>query len=297
MIPFNYHHLYYFFNVAKEGSVSRAAKALRLAQPTLSAQLKQFENYLDRKLFLREGKRLLLTEDGYRVLSYAKTIFDAGTEMIDNLKDTPSRGRGRLQIGVSGFIPKTIVDSLVRFVLDKAPGTYLTVVEKEPDAMQADLVTHKLDMLLNDLPFRAAREEGFENFLLARIPVVFCASRQVARHHRSIPASLHGAPMILPTAQSQTYHALQEFFLSRKIKPDIIAEIQDVEVARRLALSGKGIVPLNHFTATRAPARENLVILGASVKIPVHETLYLTRKQRQHPHPVVTKILEEFTVG
>lgn len=297
MIPFNYHHLYYFYNVAKEGSVSRAAKTLRLAQPTLSAQLKQFESWLDRKLFLREGKSLILTEDGLRVLSYAKTIFDAGKEMIDHLTDSPSKGRGRLQIGVSGFIPKTIVDSLIRFVLEKSAGTYISVVEKEPSAMQADLETHKLDMILNDLPFRADREEGLENFLLARIPVVFCASRALAARHRSIPSSLNGAPIILPTAQSQTYHALQEYFLARKIKPDIIAEIQDVEVARRLALSGKGIVPLNRLTATQAPAREKLIILGASARIPVHDTLYLTRKRRQVPHPVVTKILEEFKIG
>lgn len=296
MIPFNYHHLYYFYNVAKEGAVSRAAKKLRLAQPTLSAQLKQFETWLERKLFLREGRKLLLTEDGFKVLSYAETIFDAGKEMLDHLNDSPSEGKGRLQIGVSGFIPKTIVDALVRFVLDKARGTFLTVTEKDPAAMKEDLETHKLDLIINDLPFRGSREEGLENFLLAKIPVVFCSSRSLAPRFRSIPASFNGAPMILPTAQSQTYHALQEFFLARKITPNIIAEIQDVEVARRLALSGKGIVPLNRITAAQAPAKEKLVILGPSLRLPIFENLYLTRKKRRQPHPVAAKIIDEFRI-
>ncbi len=298
MIPFNYHHLYYFYSVAKEGSISKAAKTLRLAQPTLSAQLKVFENYLERPLFSREGKRLILTDDGRQVLSYAKTIFDVGQEMIDNLGDRSGRkGSLKIQIGVSGFIPKTVVDALLRFILEASPETYLTVVEKEPSAMQEDLETHKLDMILNDLPYRAAPEEGIENFLLAKLPIVFCASRAMAAKYSKIPKSLHGAPLILPTAQSQTFHALQEYFMTQGVQPKVLAEIQDVEVARRLVLSGKGIAPLNEYSARHAPLHEKMVVLSPSLKIPVHDTIYLTRKKRRNPHPLVSLVLEKFRLA
>ena len=98
MIPLNYHHLYYFYVIAKEGSVSKAAKTLRLAQPTLSAQLKQFESFLDKKLFERENRKLKLTEDGHRILGYAKSIFDLGQELMDHVGDLSQKGRDRKSV-------------------------------------------------------------------------------------------------------------------------------------------------------------------------------------------------------
>ena len=100
MIPFNYHHLYYFYVIAKEGSISKATQQLRLAQPTLSSQLKQFENFLNVKLFIRENRNLILTEEGHRVLEYAKMIFDIGRELKDRMVDLNHKGRIRIQIGV-----------------------------------------------------------------------------------------------------------------------------------------------------------------------------------------------------
>ena len=100
MIPFNYHHLYYFYTIAKTGSITKACDTLRLAQPTLSAQLKQFENYLKVKLFEREKKKLILTEEGRQILFYATEIFDVGREMMDRIDDHSYKGRINIQIGV-----------------------------------------------------------------------------------------------------------------------------------------------------------------------------------------------------
>ena len=99
MIPFNYHHLYYFYVIAQEGSIVKATKQLNLAQPTLSAQLKQFENFLNVQLFIRENRRLVLTEEGHRVLSYARMIFDIGQELKDRMVDLSHKDRIHLNIG------------------------------------------------------------------------------------------------------------------------------------------------------------------------------------------------------
>ena len=103
MIPFNYHHLYYFYVIAQEGSITKASKQLRLAQPTLSTQLKQFEVFLDVKLFDREKRKLTLSEEGQRFLSYAKMIFDIGQELKDRIGHLPYKDRVEIKIGISNL--------------------------------------------------------------------------------------------------------------------------------------------------------------------------------------------------
>lgn len=294
MIPFNYHHLYYFYIVATEGSVSKAAQKLLLAQPTLSAQLKQFEQFLDVSLFDREGKKLILTEEGSNILSYAKSIFDLGKELSDTLKDHSEKGRIKLQIGVASFIPKTFIDQIIKFVLNKEPNIYLNLVENHIDELILQLKNHKLDFIFNDFPHLAPTEEGIENSLIGKIPVIFCANKQLAKKYPKIPEDLNKAPLYLPTAQSQTFHQLEEFFLENKIQPHIMGEIQDIELVRRLVLEGYGIAPLNRLTAMEAPSSRQLVQLKMKKELNIYESIYLIRKKRKKPHPILEIILNQF---
>jgi len=295
MIPFNFHHLYYFYMVANEGSVSKAAAVLRLSQPALSTQLKQLEAYWGFRLFDREARRVSLTEEGHNVLSYAKAIFDLGQELSDSLGDRSSKEHLKIQIGVSSFIPKAIVDTFIKFILNETPKPYLTLIESKSEDMIEDLKTHKLDLVLSDLPHQAPSDEGIQNHVLAKIPIVFCAHKSLANKYKHLPKDLNNAPMILPTAQSQTYHLLQEYFISQKISPRVIAEIQDVELARRLVIAKEGIAPLNEFTVLNAPTKEELAILGSGhSKFQIHDTIYLIKKNRKYPHPLVVKIIDQF---
>jgi len=296
MIPFNYHHLFYFYTIAEEGTITKACKTLRIAQPTLSAQLRQFENYLDRKLFLREGKKLILTEDGHHILAYAKAIFDLGQELSDSLGDNPRKGHARIQIGISSFIPKAIAHSVLRFLSDSHHDLYLNVVEGTSAEMAEGLKIHKLDMVLDDTPYRGDSADGIQNHLLVKTPLVLCANKSLAQKFPRIPQDLNQAPMILPTSQSQTYHNLQEYFLRHKIKPRIIAEIQDLELTRRLVLSGKGIAPINEHTVLTAPDHEKLLVLGKK-SLDIYDTVYLIKKERKTPHPLVERLLKDFNLG
>ena len=139
MIPFNYHHLYYFYKIAKRGSISKACEELRLAQPTLSSQLKQFESNLNLKLFEREGKKLVLTDEGRYILSYATEIFDTGRELIEGLSDISQKGRLKIQIGVSSFVPRAVVNALLKFLLKIEPGVYMSVQEDKTEVMIENL--------------------------------------------------------------------------------------------------------------------------------------------------------------
>ena len=182
MIPFNYHHLYYFYTVARMGGISKARGELRLAQPTLSSQIKQFENFLNVKLFEREGKKLVLTDEGRSILSYAAEIFDTGKELIAHLGDISPRGRPRIQIGVSNSVPKACSDALLKFIYRTEPRSHITVHEDNTEKMAAALQNHALDIVLTDVPYRPSADESIENHMVGKIPIVFCAIRPLRKN-------------------------------------------------------------------------------------------------------------------
>ena len=296
MIPFNYHHLFYFYTIAKTGSISKACNELNLAQPTLSAQLKQFEQHLKIKLFLREKNKLILTEEGRNILFYATEIFDIGREMIGGLRDQSVKGRLKIKIGVSSYIPRTIVIELLNFLIKIDPEIYISIHEDSTTSLINGLKTHQLDAALSDMLTLSHTQESIEHRLVAQIPIVFCANQTLAKKYKHLPEALNNAPMILPTTHSQVYQAVQDYFISHNIKPKIVAEIQDVELVRRLVLSGVGIAPLNQLTVTQAPSRKPLVILNKKEKPSIWEKVYVLTKTRKKNHPLIPKILEQFRI-
>ncbi len=296
MIPFNYHHLYYFYTIAKQGSISKACAKLNLCQPTLSAQLKQFENHLKIQLFERENKKLILTDEGRHVLFYATEIFDMGAEMTDSLRDISQKGRMKIQIGISHHVPRSVIDALLMFLLKIEPAVYISLHEDNAELLSDGLKTHQFDLALSDSIAPTYAEEDIECQLLAKIPVVFCAHASIAKKYKNIPRDLNDAPMILPTAHSQVYMALQDYFVTHKIKPRIIGEIQELETIRRMVLSGVGVAPLNKFTVLQSPGKEALVILNKGGNQNIFDKIYLLTKTRKKKHPLVPKIIAQFRI-
>lgn len=297
MIPFNYHHLYYFHTIARCGTITKACEELRLAQPTLSAQLKAFENYLGVKLFDRDGRKLVLTDQGRYVLSYANEIFDTGKEFMDGLSDLSHRsGRMGIQIGASSLIPRSFLDSLVSLVFRLEPRAHVVVTENDmPKSLEA-LHAHQLDLVLTDAPYESIQDSKIESYLAGKIPIVFCAHPKLAAKIKRFPQDLDGFPMILPTSHSRVYRSVQEYFLAKRLKPQIIAEIQDVEIVRRMALDGLGAAALNLYTVRHAPGRSNLDVLGGAQKIGIEESIYLLVKKRKKHHPLIPKLIERFRI-
>lgn len=294
MIPFNYHHLYYFYVIAQEGSIAKATKQLRLAQPTLSAQLKQFENFLNVKLFIRENRKLILTEEGHKVLSYAKMIFDIGQELKDRMVDLTYKGRSHIHIGISNYVPKTMVDLFLNFVLEQFPDTYIHLEKNKMDKLIRDLEDHILDIILTDTPFETALGGRIENKFIGKIPMVFCAHAQLVKKIKRFPKDLNGQPMILPSAPRQIAHALKEFLYENDIKPKIVGEIEDVETIRRLALRGYGVAAINQLTIKEAPGRQKLSILNKSYKHTIYEKVYIIKRKRKETPPLIDFIWNNF---
>ncbi len=297
MIPFNYHHLYYFYMTAKEHSFSKAARILHISQPALSSQLKQFENYWDLKLFNRYPRHVTLTEEGDMIFNYAKGIFDLGQELADTVINRKHTENLKIQLGTSSAVPKAIIEALVRFIYDCQPNANLILRQDRLDTMIEDLLVHKLDLILNDFPYESHLGQGIQNHLVGTIPMVFCASKSLAKKFRHIPKDLNAAPLILPTAPDRTYHAMQNYIHAHKIKPRIIAEIQDLELGRMFVAMGKGIGLLNSYAVLNCPERKELVILKDRSDFKINDTIYLINRERKIPHPLITRITEHFKLS
>ena len=296
MIPFNYHHLYYFFVIAKAGSVSKACAELRLAQSTVSAQLKQFEAYLGRPLFERRNQRLYLTEDGRAVLDYAESIFALGRELQDTLHDRPLGGLRRIQVGMLNGTPEVFTHALICAVFEHEPSAHISVQEGPLEWLLTELDHHRLDLLLTDVPVQQGTRGAYTSHLVGKIPVVFVAAPTLAKRYRHFPHDLGGASFILPMVPSQVYLQVQTFFAERKISPRIVAEVQDVEVARRLALSGYGIAPLNVCTVSTSLPAGGLVVVGRNTAPASYEMVYLVTHTRKRPNLLSEHLLQTFQI-
>lgn len=293
MIPLNYHHLYYFQVVAQEGSIAKAKEKLLLAQPTISGQLRELEKQLGRTLFERKKQRLHLTEEGRMVLDYAQRIFGLGAEMLDAINDRPLLGRLRAQIGLVTGTPRAIAQELVTHLFKAFPQAHLTVQEGELPHLEEELRSYRLDLILSDEPLSGEAGREFIARLAGRVPMVLVAAPKLARKLRPLPRSLHGAPMILPAHPSQAYHQVLDLFARWKVSPDIVAEVQDVELARRLAIEGLGVVPMNRVTLKASRPKGALVALRTP-PLGVYEPVYLIARQRRWLNPLAERALDRF---
>ena len=200
----NYHHLLYFWVVAKEGSITRACERLSLAQPTISGQLRALEKSLGEKLFSKYGRGLALIEVGRVVFQYADDLFGLGRELQEVLKGRP-RGRPlRLIAGISDLVPKWIAYRILLPAISLPKPVQLVCHEDAPDRLIADLVEHRLDVVLSDDPITAATRIKVFNHLLGACGVtIFGSPALAAKYRRGFPASLNGAPF--PSALARNY--------------------------------------------------------------------------------------------
>ena len=287
----NYHHLLYFWMVARTGSIARACQELRLAQPTISAQLRSLEESLGEKLFARQGRRLVLTEAGQVVYRYAEEIFSLGNELTEALKGRPRNRPLRLIVGVSDLIPKLIAYRILQPALELKGGVYMECYEDTPEKLLQSLSAHELDLVLTDAPaYSVARVRVF-NHLLGSSGVGLFASAPLARFYRKrFPASLSGAPFLLPMKKSTLRQILDQWFESNAIRPRIVAEFQDTALLTAFGQAGGGIFAAPLAIEREVRSRYRVVRVG-EVGSQVTE-YYAVSAERKIKHPAATVIAE-----
>jgi LysR family transcriptional activator of nhaA len=297
MIPFNYHHLYYFYVIAKAGSISKACDTLLLAQSTLSAQIKIFEKSLGKYLFERHKQRLILTEEGRVVLNYAESIFEMGQEMRDTLNDKTQNNQISIQIGILNGTPRSFGHALLEHIFKSNLNAAATVKEGDLDSLLEKLRQHKLDIILTDVSIHGQDQQEFINHLVGKIPIVFAAAPHIAKNFKRIPVDFEGAPFIYPSLPSQIYRQVLDIVAEWKFKPRIIAEIQDVELARRLALTGHGVVALNAYTVSKSLPKNSLLPIRLPKPLGIYESVYLVERKRKFVNPIAEHLIKTFRLS
>lgn len=285
----NYHHLMYFWMVAKEGGISRAAEQLHLAQPTLSSQIKKLEKSIGTDLFDRVGRSLVLTETGQTVYRYADEIFSLGRELSDTLKGRPSRDRQRLSVGVPDVLPKLVVYQLLQPALKLDEQVQLQCFEGKLNDLLAELALHRIDIVLADSPLTPQSHVRAFNHLLGQCGVTVFGTGDLSRKYkRGFPRSLQDAPMLLPTQNTSLRRALEQWFDEHDIRPNVRHEFEDSAVLKVFGQAGEGLFAAPSWIEKEVGKQYGVRVIG---RIPeVIERFYAISVERRLKHPAVVAI-------
>lgn len=285
----NYHHLLYFWVVAREGSVKRASEILLLAQPTLSAQIRKLEDALDEKLFMREGRGLKLTETGHVVYEYADEIFRTGRELLDTLRGRPSTRPARLFVGLADVVPKLVAYRILDTALTMPEPVRLVVHEGKTEDLIAGLATERFDMLLTDTPLGPQSRVKAFNHPLGSCAVGFFASREIVdASEGEFPGNLEGMPFVAPALSTAIRHDLDRWFEERAIRPRIVAEIEDSALIKVFGGHGRGMFAAPMTVAEELCRQNRVELLGVADEVRAH--FYAITVERRIVHPAVAII-------
>jgi LysR family transcriptional activator of nhaA len=287
----NYHHLLYFWMVAKTGSITRAAEELRLAQPTISGQLRALEENLGEKLFTKVGRRLQLTEVGQIVYGYADEIFSIGRELTDVLKGIPRGRPARLVVGISDMMPKLVAYRILQPALTLATPIHFVCYEDHPEKLLLSLAAHELDLVLTDVPAHSAiRVRVFSHLLGSSNIALFAAPPLAARYRKDFPTRLDGAPFLMPMQDSASRRTLDQWLDAHGIRPLIVGEFQDRALLNVFGQAGVGIFASPTVVEDEVRKYYRVALIGRldSAK----EDFYAISAERKIKHPAVAAISE-----
>jgi LysR family transcriptional activator of nhaA len=287
----NYHHLLYFWTVAREGSVTKASEILGLAQPTVSGQLKALEESLDEKLFARSGRRLVLTDVGRTVYRYADEIFSLGRELQSTLKDRPTGRPVRFSVGVADVVPKLVAYRLLLPALTLPEPVHVVCREDKPERLLAELGVHALDLVLSDAPVSAGVSVKAFSHLLGETPVAFFGNETLAAaYRRGFPASLQGAPLLMPTENTSLRRSLDLWLEQQQIRPHVVGEFEDSALLKVFGQAGKGLFPAPAVIEDEVLEQYGVKLVGRVES--VKERFYAISVERRIKHPAVLAISE-----
>jgi len=285
----NYHHLLYFWTVARTGGVSAASAELRLAQPTISGQLRALEEALGEKLFHRVGRRLELTEMGRMVYRYADEIFTLGRELMDAVRGRPTGRPVRLMVGAADVLSKLITYRLIEPALKLSEPVHVVCREDKPERLLADLALHELDLVLSDAPIHPSVKVRAFSHLLGECGVTIFGTKELAaRHRRGFPRSLDGAPCLLPTENTSVRRNLDQWFGQHGIRPKVVSEFEDSALLSSFGERGTGLFPGPTAIENEIRRQYGVAVVGRLDQ--VRERFYAISVERRLKHPAVLAI-------
>lgn len=286
----NYHHLLYFWSVAKHGTMTKACEELRLAQPTISGQIRLLENTLGEKLFVRTGRRLGLTEMGQLVFKYAEDIFATGQELLNTVKSQGNGHPTRLVVGIADAVPKPLATQLLKSALKLYRPTRLICQEDKLRQLLTDLMAHRSDLVIADTPTPSSIKEHTYSHPLGESGVTLFATAKLAtRYRRGFPQSLNGAPLLLPTSNAMLRRLVDQWLVNHGLQPNIVGEFDDSATLKAFGQDGYGIFPGVSVIEKEICRQYRVQVVGQLDSLKQH--FYAITVERRLKHPAVLALV------
>jgi LysR family transcriptional activator of nhaA len=287
----NYHHLLYFWTAARLSSVTLAASELRLAQPTLSGQIRSLEEMLGGRLFRRVGRNLVLTEFGTMVYGHAERIFSAGGELMAAVSGRSHGMSLRFNVGIADVFPKMLAQRILAPLLKSQEDVLLVCRENPPDRLLAELALHNLDVVLSDAPVPPTVSVKAFNHVLGECGVTFFAAKKAAgKLTKGFPKSLSGVPLLMPTDNTMLGRSMEQWLTHHELKPRIVGHFEDSALLKTFAAAGAGAFAAPSVIADGIARQYGVRPIGTVEEI--RERFYAITTERRLKHPAVTAIFE-----
>jgi len=289
----NYHHLLYFWTVARYGSVVRASRELHLAQPTISGQVRRLEEVIGEKLFERVGRGLVLTSVGRTVFRHADEIFAIGRDLMGTLKGRGSTRPLRFTVGVADALPKALVHKLLEPAFQIGRPIYLVCREdRVVEDFMSELAGQELDLVLADRPIGPGTRAHAYNNLLGECGTTFLAGAKLAKRLRTgFPRSLDGAPCLLPSAHATIRRMLDQWFETNRVRPALVAEFDDSSLMYAFGEAGQGFFPAPTVFENEFRRRYNVQVAGRLKQ--VRQQFYAISVDQRLHHPAVAAVVKK----
>ena len=288
MAQLNYHHLRYFWMIANEGHLTRAAERLHVSQSALSIQLRQLEESLGQSLFTREGKRLLLTEAGRIALDYANAIFRSGDELISLMHGQAAR-RQLVRIGAVATLSRNFQIELVRPLLDREDVELILRAGSLPELLR-QLHTHTIDLVLSNRPVPRDAEANWDCHLVEEQPVSLVGRPIFESSPFRFPEDLTDTSLLLPSIESEIRTAFDFLLEQAGIRPRVIAEVDDMAMLRLLARDSGHLALVPPVVVLDELKNGNLI---ERCRIPdLRERFYAIIPRRRFPNAIIRELLE-----
>ncbi len=295
MSALNYRHLYYFWVVAKEGGMARAAQRLDIAIQTISTQVRELEKSFGHQLLKPEGRGLVLTEAGQVAYARAEEIFEIGQRLSGEIADAAAGPAVRLSIGLSDGLSKLAAHTLLDPVL-QVRGLRLLCHEGGFENLMAELALHQLDLVLAGQGAPANPNLRVSSQLLVSSPMCWYGANQwvSAQTCAAFPQILNDLPVLLPTRHAPVRAALDRWMDGHGLRPQVVGEFEDSALMSVFAARGLGVFPVSALGAQDLSLMPGLALLG---KTPVREDIHAIYSHRSRHHPLVQKVLERTEVS
>lgn len=287
MSRLNYHHLYYFWQVAKQGNLTQTAQKLHVSQSALSSQIKQLEQSLNVELFTRKGRALTLTESGYHALSYADEIFKNGEELESLLTSGKGLPGATIRIGILSTISRNFIEQFIQPLINQNDCRYTLQSMSQTGLLNA-LGELQLDMALTNIPVRGSNKQNWQSRVLARQSIAIIGPPGLDLSEE-LGESYRNKRWVLPYGENPLRAAFDAFSAQYELQPEIIAESDDMAMLRLLTRDTGALAVMPEVVV-----KDELDhgILKSYLLLPgVYENFYAVTVKRRVVHPKLDMLI------